>query len=131
VKKTGLLNQPLSALIAGLGHTDSVAVIDAGLSIPQNVQRIDLAVSPGLPGLLDVLRVMLDEMQISGAVVASELVEHSPQFYAELVRLLDGTSLTAVPHEAFREQMREARAAVRTGEFTPYANIILISEVIF
>ena len=131
MKKTGLLNQPLSALIAGLGHTDMVAVIDAGLSIPQNVQRIDLAVSPGLPGLLDVLRVMLDEMQISGAIVASELVEHSPQFYADLVRLLDGTSLTVVPHEAFREQMRSTRAAVRTGEFTPYANIILISEVIF
>jgi D-ribose pyranase len=131
VKKTGLLNQPLSAMIAGLGHTDTVAVIDAGLSIPPNVQRIDLAVSPGLPGLLDVLRVMLDEMQISGAIVASELAEHSPQFYADLVRLLDDISLTAMPHEAFREQMRSARAAVRTGEFTPYANIILISEVIF
>ena len=131
MKKTGLLNQPLSALIAGLGHTDMVAVIDAGLSIPPPVQRIDLAVSPGLPGLLDVLRVMLDEMQISGAIVASELAEHSPQFYAELMHLLDGTSLTAVPHEAFREQMRSVRAAVRTGDFTPYANIILISEVIF
>jgi D-ribose pyranase len=131
VKKTGLLNQPLSTLIAGLGHTDMVAVVDAGLSIPAAVQRIDLAVSAGIPCLLDVTRVMLDEMQISGVIVASELAEHSPQFYAELVRLLDGIPLTEMPHEALREQMRSARAAVRTGEFTPYANIILISEVIF
>jgi D-ribose pyranase len=131
VKKTGLLNQPLSALIAGLGHTDTVAVVDAGLSIPPSVQRIDLAIALGLPRLLDVTRVMLGEMQISGAIVASELAEHSPQFYSELLNLLDGISLTQMPHEAFREQVRFVRAAVRTGEFTPYANIILISEVIF
>lgn len=131
MKKTGLLNQPLSAMIAGLGHTDTVAVIDAGLSIPANVERIDLAVSPGIPRLLDVLRVMLDEMQISGAIVASEMREHSPQFYADLMQLLDGIALTEIPHEAFREQVRTTRAAVRTGEFTPYANIILIAEVVF
>lgn len=131
MKKSGLLNQPLSTVIAGLGHTDMLAVVDAGLSIPSSVQRIDLAVAPGLPHFLDVLRVILDEIQISGAIVASELSEHSPQFYAELVHLLDGTTLTEVPHAAFREQMCSARAAVRTGEFTPYANIILVSEVIF
>ncbi len=131
MKKTGLLNQPLSALIAGLGHTDMVAITDAGLSIPASVQRIDLAVSPGLPRLLGVARAMLGEMQVSGAIVASELAEHSPQMYAEVVKLLDGVPLTEVPHEALRDRMRSARAAVRTGEFTPYANLILISEVVF
>ena len=56
MKKTGLLNQPLSALIAGLGHTDMVLITDAGLSIPANIQRIDLAVSAGVPSFLDVVR---------------------------------------------------------------------------
>ena len=131
MKKTGLLNQPLSALIAGLGHGDTVAITDAGLSIPLNVQRIDLAVSAGVPGFLDVMRAMLSEMQISGALVARELSEHSPQFYAQMITLLDGVTLTEIPHAELLVQTRSARAAVRTGEFTPFANIILISEVIF
>ena len=131
MKKTVLLNQPLSALIAGVGHTDTIAITDAGLSIAPNVQRIDLAVSAGVPRLLDVLRAVLSEMHIAGAIIASELPEHSPVFYAELIKLLDGVVLTEVPHAELLEMTRSARAAVRTGEFTPYANIILVSEVVF
>ncbi len=131
MKKTGLLNQPLSALIAGLGHTDTIAITDAGLSIAPAVQRIDLAVSAGVPSFLEVMRAVLGEMQISGAVVATELVEHSPLFYAQVVKLLDGAPLTEVPHLELLRMTRVSRAAVRTGEFTPFANIILISEVIF
>ena len=131
MKKTGLLNQPLSAMIAGLGHTDMVLVTDAGLSIPPNIQRIDLAISVGVPGFLDVIRAMLSEMQISSAIVASELAEHSPLFHAELVTVLDGVLLVEVPHSELLIRSQDARAAVRTGEFTPFANILLISEVIF
>ena len=131
MKKTGLLNQSLSALIAGLGHTDTVIITDAGLAIPPNIQRIDLAVSAGVPGFLDVTGAMLSEMQISSAIVAHELAEHSPLFYAQLVALLDGVLLTEIPHTELLERSRSVRAAVRTGEFTPFANIILVSEVIF
>ncbi|MEO8393750.1 MAG: D-ribose pyranase [Chloroflexota bacterium] len=131
MKKTGLLNQPLSAMIAGLGHADTVVITDAGLSIPANIQRIDLAVSAGVPGFLDVTRAVLGEMQISSAIVATELAEHSPQFYAAIATLLDDVLLIDVPHSEFLIRSRSARAAVRTGEFTPFANIILVSEVIF
>ncbi|HVU11737.1 MAG TPA: D-ribose pyranase [Phototrophicaceae bacterium] len=131
MKKTALLNQPLSALIAGLGHTDCIVVTDAGLSIPTTVQRIDLAVSAGVPSLLDVLRAILSEMQISNAIIASELPEHSPQFYSALLPLLNGIAISEVPHNDFVLLTYKARAAVRTGEFIPFANVILVSEVIF
>ena len=131
MKKTGLLNQPLSALIAGLGHTDTIVITDAGLSIPANIQRIDLAVSAGVPSFLDVMRAVLGEMQISGAIVASELAEHSPLFHAQILKLVDGVLLSEVPHSELLRRTHTARAAVRTGEFTPFANIILVSEVIF
>ena len=118
-------------MIAGLGHTDTIVITDGGLSIPANLQRIDLAVSAGVPSFLDVMRAVLGEMQISGAIIASELVEHSPLFHAQVVKLLNGMLLSEIPHSAFLQQMSTARAAVRTGEFTPFANIILVSEVIF
>ncbi|MDN8999686.1 RbsD/FucU domain-containing protein, partial [Staphylococcus aureus] len=49
MKKGVLLNAPLSAVVARLGHGDRVVVCDAGLPIPDGVERIDLAVSPGVP----------------------------------------------------------------------------------
>lgn len=33
----------------------------------------------------------------------------------------------AVPHAEFKEMTRQARAVVRTGEFTPYRNVIFIA----
>ena len=33
MKKSGILNQPISAVIAGMGHTDTLVIADAGLPI--------------------------------------------------------------------------------------------------
>ncbi len=45
MKKTGILNQPISSVIAGLGHMDTLVIADAGLPIPPEAQRIDLALT--------------------------------------------------------------------------------------
>jgi len=108
-----------------------VVITDAGLSIPANIQRIDLAVRRVCRVFLEVVQAMLGEMQISSAIVASELAEHSPLFHADLLAVLDDVLLIDVPHSEFLTRAHSARAAVRAGEFTPFANIILVSEVIF
>jgi D-ribose pyranase len=131
MKKTGLLNQPLSAVIAGLGHMDMLVVADAGLPVPAGVERIDLAVSAGMPPFLDVLRAVLGEMQLEGVIIAAEMQARSPKMHAALLDLLGDVPVQTVAHEQFKVRTREARAVARTGEFTPYANIILIAGVVF
>jgi D-ribose pyranase len=131
VKKIGILNQPISSVIAGLGHTDTLVIADAGLPISQETQRIDLALVEGIPGFLDTLRVVLTEMQVERAVVAEEMLETSPSVYEAIGELLGDVSTEAVSHSAFKERARSARAVIRTGEFTPYANIILVAGVVF
>lgn len=131
MKKATLLNQPISAVIAGLGHTDTLVIADAGLPIPAETQRIDLALARGIPAFLDVLRVVMSEMQVERAVVARELVDGNPEYLAQIKLLLGDVPVSAVPHEEFKSQTRTARAVVRTGEFTPYANIILSAGVVF
>ena len=131
MKKIGILNQPISSVIAGLGHMDTLVVADAGLSIPQETQRIDLALAEGIPGFLDTLRVVLTEMQVERAIVAEEMLETSPGVYEAIKGLLCDVPIEAVPHSAFKERTRSARAVIRTGEFTPYANIILVAGVVF
>jgi D-ribose pyranase len=45
VKKGNLINQPISNLNAGLGHADEIVIADAGLPIPKETTRIDLALT--------------------------------------------------------------------------------------
>ena len=75
MKKIGIINQPIAAVMAGLGHTDTIVIADAGLPIPAQPQRIDLALTQGIPTFLDTLRVILTEMQLERAIVAAEMPE--------------------------------------------------------
>lgn len=131
MKKIGTLNQPLSSVIAGLGHMDRLVIADAGLPIPASTQRIDLALKEGIPGFMDALEVILEEVQVESAIVANEMVSTSPEIFQQLEKLLPEIPIETIPHEDFKELTGEARAIVRTGEFTPYANIILNAGVVF
>ena len=131
MKKTGLLNQPISAVIAGLGHQDRLCIADAGLPIPSETQRIDLSVTANIPRFLDVLDGILGEMQIEAAIIAEELEDISPEMFQALVARLGDIPIEKISHVAFKEATKSTQAVIRSGEFTPYANIILIAGVIF
>lgn len=131
MKKIGIINQPISAVIAGLGHTDTLVIADAGLPIPPEPQRIDLALKAGVPSFLDTVETVLTEMQVERAIVAAEILEVSPALYEAVKERLGSIPLDTVPHDAFQQQTRATQAVIRTGEFTPYANIILVAGVVF
>lgn len=131
MKKLGILNAPISAVIAELGHLDTLTIADAGLPIPDQVYRIDLALTEGIPGFIATLGVILSEMEVEKAIVAGEMKEVSPSILTEVQQLLGDIPLEFVPHQRFKEQTLSSRAIIRTGEFTPYANIILVSGVVF
>jgi len=131
VKKIGILNQPISSVIAGLGHMDTLVIADAGLPIPPETLRIDLALTEGIPTFLDTLRIVLTEMQVQQVIVAEEMLDASPKVYQAIEEMLGNVPIEIVTHLIFKEQTRSARAVIRTGEFTPYANVILVAGVVF
>lgn len=139
MKKSTLINSELSYLVATLGHTDEITICDAGLPIPDEVQRIDLALTHGVPSLMETVKVMLSESQIEGVVIAQEFATVSPQLHealkvellAESVRCGKEISISYVSHEDFKARTRQSRAVVRTGECTPYANVIFQAGVVF
>ena len=131
MKKIGTINQPISSVIAGLGHTDTLVIADAGLPIPAETLRIDLALTKNIPTFLDTLRAVLAEMQVERAIVAEEMLDVSPQVYEAIKEMLGDVPIETVTHLIFKERTRSARAVIRTGEFTPYANVILIDGVVF
>lgn len=132
MRKSGrLLNARLAGLLTELGHTETLVVADAGLPIPPGVERIDLALVPSVPAFVVALEAVMTELQVESAVIAEEMAARSPELHHETLRLLGDLLVTAVPHEEFKRMCASARAVVRTGEFTPYANVILVAGVTF
>ena len=127
MRDTGLWHPRLAALVAGLGHTETVVVADAALPVPPGVEVVQLAVTRGVPPFLPVLEAIAGDLVLEAATVATELIDRS---VLEGIRRLD-VPTEAVGHEEFKQRCRDARAVVRTGEATPYANVILRAGVPF
>jgi D-ribose pyranase len=131
MKKTTLLQSDLSYVIATLGHLDTLVIADAGLPIPAETVRIDLALTQGVPGAVQTLKVVLNEMKVELMILAEEVKDRNPQFLTEVQGLLPDVPVEFVSHTEFKTRTASARAVVRTGEFAPYANVILVSGVVF
>ncbi len=131
MKKGVLLNSNVASVISEMGHTDMLVIADCGLPIPNGVKRVDLALTQNVPGMIETLKVVLTELQVEEVVLATEVVETSPQIYQQIKEVLQNTKVTFVSHEEFKNITKNAKACIRTGECTAYANIILKSGVTF
>ncbi|MBK5246471.1 MAG: D-ribose pyranase [Peptostreptococcaceae bacterium] len=139
MRKGILLNSEILYILSKLGHKDQIAIGDAGLPIPLEVQRIDLAVAKNLPGFMPVFQTVLAEEVIEMVILAEEIIENSPSFYEEILKEISRIEVQSdikiqvnyIPHKLFKEKLADCKAVIRTGEFTPYANIILVSGVSF
>jgi D-ribose pyranase len=131
MKKTPLLHAELSGLIARLGHGDMLVIGDAGLPIPEGPQRIDLALTANVPRFMEVVEVVLRELQVESAVIAEEMPLRNRAVERALKGALGATPIAQISHEELKALSAKARAIVRTGEFSPYANVVLRAGVVF
>ncbi len=131
MKKRELLNSEISYLISKLGHTDTIVISDAGLPIPKNVHRIDLALVPGKPSFLDVLDAVLTEMKVEKITIASEMEQQNPELHDKINHRFKNIEIEKIEHNDFKNETTKAKAVIRSGEFRPFANIILQSGVMF
>jgi D-ribose pyranase len=133
MKKIGTPNRNISRVIASMGHSDGLVICDVGLPIPAGKEVIDLALSLNVPRFMEAVRVILDELEVECAVIAREMSDVSPGMHEELSSALNGIPTKEVSHDEFKRLTAEAStiAIVRTGEATPYANVLLKSGVVF
>ena len=133
MKRAGILNSDISRVLSYLGHTDRIAIGDCGLPIPDEVERIDLALAFGEPTFLRTLEIVAADMKIEKIVLAEEIKTQNPNVLKQVEELFSGLSVETefVPHTELKEQTHDCKAVIRTGEITPYANIILQAGCIF
>jgi D-ribose pyranase len=132
MKRHGHLNREVSRVLARMGHTDSLVIADCGLPVPDGVECIDLSIALGEPVFLRVLDSVLADFKAERAVFAAEAKECNAAVALRAASLsLELVKVEFVAHETLKNLSRQARAVIRTGEATPYANVLLYSGVIF
>ncbi len=131
MKKQGILNMQLAGLIAGLGHMDLFLIGDAGLPIPQGVPIVDLALCGGVPTFEQVFDAIMGEAVVEYYYLAEEIKGKNERLLKYIKETLPDTNSTMIPHTEFKEMTKNVKFAIRTGEFTPYPNIILRAGVAF
>ena len=133
MKKTILLNSSISRVVSQMGHFDTLTIGDAGLPVPDGVERIDLAVKLGIPTFLDTFEVVMSELCVQKMTIAEEALKNNKELYDFFIDFCQEKEiqLVQVPHEEFKILTKKSKAIIRTGECRPYANVILESGVTF
>jgi D-ribose pyranase len=131
MKKRGILNAQLSYLLAALGHKDLFMIGDAGMPISEGVEVVDLVLTAGVPTFKQVLDAVLDEVQVEGYYLAHEIKEFNPELEEYIKAGLPEAEVEYMPHEDLKKFSGKCRFAIRTGEFSPYPNVILRAGVVF
>lgn len=131
MKKKGILNAQLSGYIAALGHMDTFMIGDAGMPVPKGVPVVDLALCGGVPSFIQTMDAVLEEAEVEFYILAEEITEKNPALLSYIREKLSGVKSEMIPHVDLKKMSANVRFAIRTGEFTPYPNIILRAGVAF
>ena len=133
MKRNGILNSDISRVLSYLGHTDCICIGDCGLPIPDEVERIDLALCFGEPTFMRTLEIVAADMKIEKIVLAEEIKTQNPAVLQQVEALFaeQAVEVEFVSHTELKDRTYDCKAVIRTGETTPYANIILQAGCIF
>lgn len=147
MKKSGILNSKLSEAVAKMGHGDIILIGDVGCPFPRHNMTtvVDLAVTDGVPKVIEVLKTVLDELEVESYIVSQETKDISPNKYEEFKNLIanyknKGNPLNekVLPHPEMKNMWlngalegQEVKVFVRCGERVPYCYIALEAGVDF
>ena len=131
MKRNGIINSEISKVLSYMRHTDLICISDLGLPCPNNIKTIDLSLKLGYPSFLDVLSEIIKDMKIERIILAEEIKNNNKEVYNKILNMFENISIEYVSHNDFKQKTFDCKAIIRTGESTPYANIILQSACIF
>ncbi|MGM0238320.1 MULTISPECIES: D-ribose pyranase [Enterococcus] len=131
MKKTKVINSDISRVISQMGHFDTLSIGDAGMPVPMTTEKIDLAVTNGIPSFMDVLDNVLGELEVQRIYLAEEIKTENPTVLNQIKERLPEMPISFIPHSEMKRNLHQVHAFIRTGEMSPFANIILESGVVF
>jgi len=125
---TGILNPHVLDLIARIRHTNTLVISDWAFPFWPEIETVDISLTHGIPTVLDVLDLLTPVFKIGHIWQAEEFVATTtPEAVAGFAKSFGEIPLTREPHLDFKKRVPHAIGLIRTGDPTPYGNIILES----
>jgi len=145
MKKSGILNPSILGLVGKLGHRDMVAVTDRGFPLASDpeITTVDVSVVANLPSVLDVAIPLSREIIVEEVIFATETARENSAFLEKIRSELPGIPETSISHAEFKKLVLgldtetsiqptdRMIGQIRTGEFTPYTNVVFVCGVSF
>lgn len=128
MKEVGMLNGAIDSALNRQGHMDLMMVVDAGFPCPDSVELIDIALSAGVPSILDVLAELKRYHSVEKLVMAQDTREHNPTHFAKVSQAFGpGVEVEVIPHTELKQRSHAVKTIIRTGDFTAWGNVMLVS----
>jgi len=128
MKEVGMINRQIDSALNRQAHMDGLMVVDAGFPCPDGVELIDIALAPGRPSVLEVLAEIAPVHSVEKVILAEETREHNPTHFGKVSAAFgNGVAVEVIPHTELKERSHEVKTIVRTGDFTAWGNVLLVS----
>jgi D-ribose pyranase len=126
--KHGILNPALASLLCRFRHTNWLVVADRGFPFWPLLETVDLSLTNDIPTVRQVLAALRDNYVIGAALMAREFQrQNGAKTQAQYTALLPGAKIQFLPHVDFKKRVPAAIGLIRTGDTTPYGNILIQS----
>jgi len=128
MKEIGILNRGIAKMISEQGHGDLLMVVDAGFAIPKGLEVVDISLSENTPMVLEVLGELKKFYSVEKMILAQQTKDTNPTFASKVSKVWgEDMDVEVIEHAELKKKANEVKAVIRTGDFTAYANVILIS----
>ena len=128
MKEIGIVNRDLAYALSIQGHGDLLMVVDAGFAIPLGVKVIDISLAENKPMVIEVLAELKKFFSVEKLIMAKQTRDISPSlFHSISIAFGDKIDLDIIDHGELKKLSREVKTVIRTGDFTAYGNVIIVS----
>ncbi len=128
MKEVGIVNRELARVLSEQGHGDLLMVVDAGFAIPKGADVVDISLSENCPMVIDTLQELKKFFSVEKLIFANDTQSVSPSLFNHIRQLFgEEMPVEMVTHPQIKEMSHKVKAVIRTGDFTAYANVILVS----
>jgi D-ribose pyranase len=117
----GILNPAVLSLIARIRHTNTLVIADWAFPFWPQIETVDISLTHGIPTVLQVLDLLKPDFKIGHNPV--ETVDAFQKSFMEIPEVL----IKRPAHLDFKKLVPNAIGLIRTGDATPYGNIIVES----
>lgn len=125
--KSAVINEALCQALAAARHRDAIVICDANMPIPEGCHVVDVSLVRGVPTLLQTLKAILNDLVAERYDVFELMPQYNGEMYAQIQELLPQLPGGTISQEKLMEQMRQAKAVVRTGDFGSCCTMVLYS----